>query len=381
MHVPFSRRWSAIVLSTLLVGSVLLGVTVGPAAAQNESTDETHTISISFAGEPIEYSVRATGGISPTDSTDLADGTDQVSEFQASGTVGLNGTDAYEFTGQIAVFRAPNPSDITVRIDGEPVPVDALGSSESPVAASGATDQPSNLIAVTTAAESVDYTLSASSALEPTDDVDTDDADSITGTTATGTTGLNGFDTYRYGGTITSLQSSALDDLIVYINGDRVDPSQIGTATSRPTETRQTTVSTPTQTATPTSTPTSTPTTISPSTPTSTPTATSTSTPTSTPTSIPVFAPTEAPSTATPLRTPSPTATPTPESTPTTTMTTVERSPTQQGTELAMTETESSPSGGSGILSQLGSVSLFTLGGGVLIVVFAIAALVARYSE
>jgi hypothetical protein len=368
-----SRRWSVIVLSTVLVGSVLLGAPVGPAAAQDESTGQTHTISISFPGEPIEYSVRATGGISPTNSTDLADGTDQVSQFQASGTVGFNGTDTYEFTGRIAVFRAPNPSDVTVRIDGEPVPVDSLGSAESPVAGSGATDQPSNLIAVTTAAESVDYTLTASSALAPTGDVDTDDADSITGTTATGTTGLNGFDTYRYGGTITSLQSSALDDLIVYINGDRVDPSQIGTATPQPTETRQTTVSTPTQTATPTSMPTSTPTT------------TSTSTSTSTPTSIPVFAPTETPSTATPLRTPSPTATPTtegtPSPTPTTTMTTVERSPTQQGTELTMTETESSPSGGAGILSQLGSVSLFTLGGGVLIVIFAIAALVARYSE
>jgi hypothetical protein len=359
MHVLFSQRWSAIVLSMVLVGSVLFGAPVGPATAQDESTGQTHTISISFPGEPIEYSVRATGGISPTNSTDLADGTDQVSQFQASGTVGLNGTDTYEFTGRIAVFRAPNPSAITVRIDGEPVPVDSLGSAESPVAASGATDQPSNLIAVTTAAESVDYTLTASSALEPTGDVDTDDADSITGTTATGTTGLNGFDTYRYSGTITSLQSSTPDDLIVYINGDRVDPSQIGTATPQPTETRQTTASTPTQTT----------------------------TPTSTPTSIPVFGPIETSSTATPLRTSSPTATPTtttestPPPTPTATMTTVEQSPTQQGSEPTAMETESPPNGSSGILGWLGSVSLFTLGGAVLIVVFAIAALVARYSE
>jgi hypothetical protein len=365
MRVPSSRHWSVIVLSTVLVGSVLLGATVGPAAAQDESTDETHTISITFAEEPIEYSVRATGGISPTNSTDLADGTDQVSQFQASGTAGLNGTDTYEFTGRIAVFRAPNPSAVTVRIDGEPAPVDALGSAESPVGASGGTDQPSNLIAVTTAAESVDYTLTASSALAPTGDVDTDDADSITGTTATGTTGLNGFDTYRYGGTITSLQSSTPDDLIVYINGDRVEPSQITTATPQPTVTSQTTVSTPTQTATPTP----------------TPTTTSTSTPTSTPTPIPVFAPTETQSTATPRQTPSQTTESTPSPTLTTTMTTVEQSPTQQGSEPTATETGSSPSGGSGILGWLGSVSLFTLGGGVLIVVFAAAALVARYAE
>jgi hypothetical protein len=377
MHVPFSRRWSAIVLSTVLVGSILFGLTVGPAAAQDESTDQTHTISISFAGEPIEYSVRATGGISATDSADLADGTDQVSQFQASGTVGLNGTDTYEFTGRIAVFRAPDPSAVTVRIDGEPVPADALGSSESPLADSDAADQPSRLIAITTAAESVDYTLTASSALAPTGDVDTGDTDSITGTTATGTTGLNGFDTYRYGGTITSLRSSTPDDLIVYVDGDRIDPSQIGTATPRPTETRQTTVSTPTQTAT--------------QTPTPTPTSTSTST--STPTSIPVFASTATPpapatssptetATETPLRTLSPTTTAsTPSPTQTTTVTTAEQSPTQESSEPTTTETKSSPSSSSGILGWLGSVSLFTLGGGILIVVFAIAALVARYSE
>ena len=202
---------------------------------------------------------------------------------------------------------------------------------------------PNTVTVRSTGEERVFYTISVSGSIEAGPGADLTGAeqpDSVEGTTASGSTALNGVDNFTFRGRITALNVSG-GPVEVTVNGTPVDPSAY--PQSAPS-------ATPSTTAMPTQTPTSTPTTA-------TPTATSTATPT------PVTP------TATPTPAPPSTTTATPSTTPT-------ASPTPSATANATTQPQEGESGG-----ILGSVSLVTVVGSLLLVVFAILALVAHYND
>ena len=199
---------------------------------------------------------------------------------------------------------------------------------------------PNTVTVRSTGEERVFYTISVSGSIEAGPGADLTGAeqpDSVEGTTASGSTALNGVDNFTFRGRITALNVSG-GPVEVSVNGTPVDPSAYPQS-APPT--------TPSPTATPTSTPTTT----------ATPTATSTATPT------PVTP------TATPTPAPPSTTTATPSTTPT-------ASPTPSATANATTQPQEGESGG-----ILGSVSLVTVVGSLLLVVFAILALVAHYND
>ena len=207
---------------------------------------------------------------------------------------------------------------------------------------------PNTVTIRSTGEERVFYTISVSGSIEAGPGADLTGAeqpDSVEGTTATGSTALNGVDNFTFRGRITALNVSG-GPVEVSVNGTPVDPSTFPQST--------TTVS---STATPTRTSTSTPTQTRTPTATSTPTSTGTATPT-------IVTPTATPTPASPS-----TTTTAPSATPT-------ASPTPSATANATTQPQEGESGG-----ILGSVSLFTVVGTLLLVVFAILALVAHYND
>ncbi|WP_256683940.1 hypothetical protein [Halococcus qingdaonensis] len=208
---------------------------------------------------------------------------------------------------------------------------------------------PNTVTIRSTGEERVFYTISVSGNIEPGPGADltgADQPDTINGATASGSTALNGVDNFTFRGRITALNVSG-GPAEVSVNGTQVDPATFPQ-------------SAPPTTASPTATPTRTPT--------STPTSTATATPTTTATA-----------TATPTATS--TATPTPD-TPSTTTATPSATPTASPTPSEAANATTQPQGESGgILDWLGSISLFTIAGTLLLVVFAILALVARYND
>jgi PGF-CTERM protein len=123
----------------------------------------------------------------------------------------------------------------------------------------------------------VNYTFEAAN-VSPGEQADVeDDTDRIEGTVVRGSTGEGGIDTYRFTGEIRRFESANPETLVVWVNGERVDPASLGDGESITTST-----STPTPTPTPTATPTPTPTPTATATQTATTTSTETGTPTST---------------------------------------------------------------------------------------------------
>lgn len=198
---------------------------------------------------------------------------------------------------------------------------------------------PNTVTIRSTGEERVFYSVSVSGSIEPGPGADLTGAeqpDTVNGTVASGSTAQGGVDNFTFRGRITALNVSG-GPVEVSVNGTQVDPATFPQSTT---------------TASPTAIPTRTPT----PTQTRTPTATSTVTPTATRTPTPTPA---SPSTTTAAPSATPTASPTPSETANTT-----------------TQPQESESGG-----VLGSVSLFTVVGTLLLVVFAILALVAHYND
>ncbi len=239
---------------------------------------------------------------------------------------------------------------------------------------------PNTLTIRSTGDERVSYNVSVSERISPGSGADLANAtqpDTISQTTASGSTAQGGVDNFTFSGRITALNLSG-DSAEVSVNGERVDPSTFPQSTPTP---ANTTTATATPPSTPGGTPPAPPTVNATPTPTPTPSPTTTTTSTSTlaqsPTSTRVVGsiPTSTPTSTSPS-----TATPSPTQQPTTAAETpMEASPTPAETNTSETQP---PSGNeSGVLGFLDSFTLFTLGGGALIIVFGILAVIARYNR
>jgi cytoskeletal protein RodZ len=271
------------------------------------------------------------------------------------------------------------PSKAIASTNDETNSIHSFATETSPRSGTGVFQQSqlSNTITIrSTGDERANYTIRVSGRIEPASGADLTDAavpDSVSGTRATGTLAQGGRDNFTFTGRITALTLTG-GPARVFVNGERVDPSEFpATPTATPT---QTPTPTPTPTATPTATPTETPT------PTATPTPTPTQTPTPTETPTPTATPTPTQTTETPLPSPTTSQTPTPSSTesvmqPSTTATTG-----QPTTTSNRSVNGSSSSGGeSGLLAGIDSGTLLYLFGFIVLLVFAVAAVVARYNR
>ena len=228
---------------------------------------------------------------------------------------------------------------------------------------------PNTLSIRSTGDQRVSYTVTVSERISPGSGADLSNAtqpDTISQTMASGSTAQGGVDNFTFSGRLTALNLSS-DSAEVSVNGEQVDPTTFPQSTSTP---ANTTTATATSTSTPADTPPAPPTVNSTPTPSQTTTTTSTSTPTQGSTSTRV-------SGSIPTATPTATPTSTPTQQPTTAAgAPVEPSPTPR--EMNTTETRTPSRNESGVLGLLNSVSLFTLVGGLLIIVFSILAVVAR---
>lgn len=292
----------------------------------------------------------------------------------------------------LAVTTMPAVAAPTADHDGVQPSVDANAPIES--SSSGETvarlgsgyaqsSQLSNTITIqSTSDERANYTITVSERIEPGSGADTEDdavvPDEASGTRATGSTAEGGEDSFQFAGEVTSFSVSG-GPVTVLVNGEEVDPDSFS-------ETPPTTTTTTTTTETPTPTPTPTPTTTQ--TPTPTPTPTDTPTPTPTPTATPTPTPTETATqteTETQTATPASTDTATATQTPTTTEATTEPPrtiatdvTTTPGTTANETNTTGASGESGGILSNLSLSTLAFVFGLLLVVVFGVAALVAR---
>jgi len=88
--------------------------------------------------------------------------------------------------------------------------------------------QPENTIKIQGTGPVVNYTFQAAD-VEPAETADIEDnTDRVVGNTVSGTAGEGGVDEYRFNGPIRSFQSENSDVLKIWINGQQVDPSEIG---------------------------------------------------------------------------------------------------------------------------------------------------------
>jgi hypothetical protein len=231
---------------------------------------------------------------------------------------------------------------------------------------------PNTLTIRSTGDERVSYTITVSERIRPGSGADLSNAtqpDAVSQTTASGSTAQGGVDNFTFSGRITVLDLSG-DSAEVTVNGEQVDPTTFPQSTSTP-------VNTTTPPSTPADTPPAPPTVSS--TPTPSPTTTTTSIPTSTqgPTSPQVS---RSIPTSTPTATSPSTAIPSPTQQPTTAAgTTVKSTPATKETNITETQTRSKNE--SGVLGLLNSVSVFSLVGGFLMIVFTMLAVVARYNR
>lgn len=239
---------------------------------------------------------------------------------------------------------------------------------------------PNTLSIRSTGGQRVSYTITVSERISPGPGADLSNAtqpDTVSQTTASGSTAQGGVDNFTFSGRITALNLTG-GPAEVSVNGEQVDPTTFPQST--PTS-ANTTTATATSTSTPADTPPAPPTVNSTSTLTPTPTPTPSPTTTTTSISTPTQGPTSTRvSGSIPTSTPTATATSSPTQQPTTaTGTPVEPTPTSRETNVTETQTPSGTE--SGVLGFLNSVSLFTLVGGFLIIVFTILAVVARYNR
>ena len=213
--------------------------------------------------------------------------------------------------------------------------------------------QPSNTVTIRSTGDGrANYTITVSGRIEPASGADLTDADvpdSVSGATATGSTAEGGTDNFTFTGRITALRIVG-GPVSVFVNGERVDPAEFPATPPR----------TPTPTQTPTQSPTATP--------------TPTRTPSPTPTQTPSLTPTAAPETPSPTSAPTETPTESTAGSPTTTDTT-------QTTSAQRTNGSTSLAGESGILDELSLSTLAFILGFIVLLIFALAAVVARYNR
>jgi hypothetical protein len=180
------------------------------AASGGDSTDPEpegpglFTISNRAYDTPATYEFTVSGALEATDSVNP---NDEISGTSAQGQVN-GGSDTYRVAGAITDLRIDGPVDLSM--DGEAVTADAPN--RFAISDEGAGDP------------SV-YEFTVSGALEATDSVN--DNDELSGSSARGQVN-GGSDAYRFGGDITAFAVENQDVVTVYVDGEPVDPDQLG---------------------------------------------------------------------------------------------------------------------------------------------------------
>ncbi len=157
----------------------------------------THTLTIDGDGSRTDYTFTVSGNLEGKGLTRE----DRISGSTAIGAVG-GGQDSYRFSGDIIDFSITG--DATVFLD----------------------DMEISTLTITSDSGRYSYEFSVSGNLAKSTAMDAsiDDNDIISGNTATGQGGGGGRDSYIFTGNISNFEATG--DIIVYLNGRRVSPSQ-----------------------------------------------------------------------------------------------------------------------------------------------------------
>jgi len=180
------------------------------------------TLSGGMPSEAVEYAFSVSEAVALGD---LANSEDEVTETDASGVL-AGGSDSYDFAGEITSFDAT--AEIGVVIDGETVDPATLGDGGSD-GSDDSTDEPApeptETIALSggSATEPVSYAFSVDEVVEEGENANSEDTAS--GTTVDGVL-AGGTDDYAFASTVTSFEATG--DVSVTINGESVDPAQLG---------------------------------------------------------------------------------------------------------------------------------------------------------
>lgn len=191
-----------------------------------ENTDIYYVHTGSGSSYPVQIKPRDSGGSGHIKGLRVrndngADAVDRVSGDWSGDTIDVTGD------GNLEV-----PSDFTNVCQGDgcdPARTDVDGTTDDGTSDDGSTDDgdsttPPNNITIQGSGYTnpVEYTFSVSEVLEKGPEAD--DADTVEGTTASGVCG--GTDDYYFGGEITAFDMTG--DGTVYVNGEQVDPSTLG---------------------------------------------------------------------------------------------------------------------------------------------------------
>jgi hypothetical protein len=218
---------ATITLNGETVSADSLGSDSTESSSSSDDSDSTssdqHTLTlVGDSGEAnYEFSVessleKSTANNATEDSEDTVDGN------TATGFV-WGGIDSYQFEGDVTSFTIDN--DATLVLDGREVTADDLGSSETTDSGSS----PDRSLVIYGDSGEANYEFSVSGELAAADDewgIDADDGDQIDDSTATGYV-WGGADSYAFSGDITSFGID--NDATVVLDGEEVDPSELGT--------------------------------------------------------------------------------------------------------------------------------------------------------
>jgi hypothetical protein len=163
--------------------------------------------------EPATYEFSVTEALGPTDSVNS---NDEISGTSADGQVN-GGADSYRFAGEIDAFTYDGPIDLYV--NGQQVDPDSVGS------------EPSRSVSIVGSGPRVDYEFAVGGALEKTKarNGSINSGDEIDGSTASGFV-LAGTDSYAFEGEITDFAVEDPGAVTIYVDGEEVDPDQLGQA-------------------------------------------------------------------------------------------------------------------------------------------------------
>jgi len=176
-------------------------------------SDLGHVVTIDGDDNLSEYEFTVSGDLQKSTANGASiNSYDTVDGSTATGRV-YGGKDSFGFNGEITDFSLSGSA--TVLVDGTAVDPAAFGEPDL-----------SNIVTIQGANERANYEFTVSGDVEPNPDVGSfNDYDTIDGSTVTGRV-WGGDDSYLFSGEITDCSLSG--DATVVVNGETVDPSQLG---------------------------------------------------------------------------------------------------------------------------------------------------------
>ncbi|AGN00964.1 hypothetical protein L593_05075 [Salinarchaeum sp. Harcht-Bsk1] len=190
----------------------------GDETTDSQTLSRSITVSGGMPSDVVEYSFSVSEAVALGD---LANSEDEVSGTDASGVL-AGGSDSYSFAGEITSFQADGV--VGVLVDGETVDPETLGDSTDG-STSEPTSEPTETIALSGGSPSDpdSYAFAVDEVVEKGEDANSEDT--VSGTTADGVL-AGGTDDYVFASTVTSFEATG--DVAVTINGEAVDPAQLG---------------------------------------------------------------------------------------------------------------------------------------------------------